>query len=281
MIVITGATGQLGRLVINALLKKIPSNQLIAAVRDVDKAQDIAALGVNVRHADYNQPSSWDAALKGAEKILLISSSEIGQRVQQHQAVIDATSRAGVKHLIYTSILHADTSTLALASEHKSTESAIQASGLAYTILRNGWYTENYSMGIPAALAQGVVYGCAGDGRISSATRKDFAEAAVEVLTSEHHTNKVYELAGDNAFTMTEFAAELSLLHGKTIKYINLTEEAYKNALIGVGLPEPFAALLADSDTGIVNGQLFENGKQLSQLIGRPTKTLESVIRNA
>jgi NAD(P)H dehydrogenase (quinone) len=195
--------------------------------------------------------------------------------------VIDAASRAGVKHLIYTSILHADTSTLGLASEHKSTESAIQASGLAYTILRNGWYTENYSMGIPAALAQGAVYGCAGDGRISSATRKDFADAAVEVLTSEHRTNKVYELAGDNAFTMTEFAAELSHLHGKTIKYINLTEEAYKNALIGVGLPEPFAALLADSDTGIANGQLFEDGKQLSQLIGKPTKTLESVIRNA
>lgn len=281
MIVITGATGQLGRLVINALLRKIPSNQLIAAVRDVDKAQDIAALGVNVRQADYNQRSSWDAALTGAEKILLISSSETGQRVQQHQTVIDAASRTGVKQLIYTSILHADTSTLGLGSEHKATESAIHDSGLAYTILRNGWYTENYTMGIPAAFAQGAIYGCAGDGRISSASRKDFAEAAVEVLISEHHTNKVYELAGDNAFTMTEFAAALSRLHGKTIKYINLPEEAYKNALIGVGLPEPFAALLADSDTGIANGQLFEDSKQLSQLIGRPTKTLESVISNA
>lgn len=195
--------------------------------------------------------------------------------------MIDAASRAGVKQLIYTSILHADTSTLVLASEHQSTESAIHASGLTYTILRNGWYTENYTMSIPVALAQGVVYGCAGDGRISSASRKDFAEAAVEVLTSANHNNKVYELAGDIAFTMTEFAAALSCLHSKTIEYINLPEEAYKNSLIGVGLPEPLAALLADSDTGIANGQLFEEGKHLSQLIGRPTKTLESVISNA
>jgi len=278
MIVITGATGQLGRQVITALLKKIPANKVVAAVRNIEKAQDIAALGVNVRFADYNQPASWDAALEGAEKVLLISSSEIGQRVQQHQAVIDAASRAGVKQLVYTSILHADTSTLGLASEHKVTESGIDASGLPFTILRNGWYSENYAMSIPSAVAQGAVYGCAGDGRISSASRKDYAEAAAEVLSSEHHINKVYELAGDNAFTMTEFAATLSRLHGKTINYVNLPEEAYKNALVGVGLPEPFAALLADSDTGIANGQLFEDGKQLSQLIGRPTETMESVI---
>lgn len=280
MIVITGATGQLGRQVITALLKKVPANQIIAAVRNVDKAQDITALGVTVRYADYNQPTSWDTALAGAEKVLLISSSEIGQRAQQHQAVIEAASRAGVTQLVYTSILHADTSTLALASEHKATESAIGTSGLPYTILRNGWYTENYAMAAAAANAQGAVYGCAGEGRISSASRKDFAEAAVEVLTSEHHTNKVYELAGDNAFTMIEFAATLSRIHGKPINYINLPEEAYKNALIGVGLPEPFAALLADSDTGIANGQLFDGGMQLSQLIGRPTETMESVISN-
>jgi NAD(P)H dehydrogenase (quinone) len=281
MIVITGATGQLGRQVIKDLLKKVPANQIIATVRNEDKAQDITALGVTVRYADYNEPKSWYGALEGAKKVLLISSNEIGQRVQQHQTVIDAASRAGVKQLIYTSILHADTSTLRLASEHRATESAIHDSGLAYTILRNGWYVENYTMGIPAAVAQGAVYGCAGNGRISSASRKDYAEAAVEVLTNEHHTNKVYELAGDNAFTMTDFAATLSRLHGKTIEYINLPEEAYKNALIGVGLPEPFASLLADSDTGIANGQLFEDGKQLSQLIGRPIKTLESVISNA
>ncbi len=278
MIVITGATGQLGRQVITALLKKIPANQIVATVRNVEKAQDLAALGVNVRFADYNQPDSWDAALQGAEKVLLISSSEIGKRAPQHQAVIDAASRAKVKQLVYTSILHAPISTLALAAEHQVTEAAILASGLPYTILRNGWYTENYAMAAAAAPAQGAVYGCAGNGRISSASRKDYAEAAAEVLTSAHHSNKVYELAGDSAFTMAEFAEMLTRLHGKPIAYVDLPEEAYSKALVGVGLPEPFAALLADSDTGIANGQLFEGGKQLSQLIGRPTETLESTF---
>lgn len=278
MIVITGATGQLGRQVITALLKKIPANKIVAAVRNIEKAQDLAVLGVKVRFADYNQPDSWDAALQGAEKVLLISSSEIGQRAPQHQAVIDAASRAKVKQLVYTSVLHAPSSTLALAAEHQVTEAAILASGLPYTMLRNGWYTENYAMAAAAATAQGAVYGCAGDGRISSASRKDYAEAAAVVLTGENHINQTYELAGDNAFTMTEFAATLERLHGKAIQYVNLPEEAYKTALVGVGLPEPFAALLADADTGIANGQLFEGGKQLSQLIDRPTETLEATF---
>lgn len=278
MIVITGATGQLGRLVMSALLKKVPANKLVAAVRDVEKANDLAALGVVVRFADYNQPASWDAALQGAEKVLLISSSEIGQRVAQHQAVINAASRAQVKQLVYTSVLHAPSSTLALAAEHKATEAAILASGLPYTLLRNGWYTENYTMAAAAASSQGTVYGCAVNGLISAASRMDYAEAASAVLTDEHHMNKVYELAGDTSFTMTEFATTLSRLHNKKIEYINLPEEAYKNALIGVGLPEPVAALLADADTGIANEQLFEGGKQLSQLIGRPTETIEAIF---
>jgi NAD(P)H dehydrogenase (quinone) len=278
MIVITGATGQLGRQVITALLKKIPANKIVAAVRNIEKAHELAALGVTVRFADYNQPAVWDAALEGAEKVLLISSNEVGQRVQQHQAVIDAARRAGVKQLVYTSLLHADTSTLGLAAENKATETVIDASGLPFTILRNGWYIENYAMAAAQAISQGAVYGCAGNGRISSASRNDYAEAAAEVLTSENHINKVYELAGDYAFTMNEFAATLEHLHGKPIKYVNLTEEAYKNALVGVGMPELFAALFANADTGIANGQLFEAGKQLSQLIGRPTQTLESVI---
>lgn len=278
MIVITGATGQLGRQVITALLKKIPATNIVAAVRNTEKAQDLAALGVNVRFADYNQPDSWDAALQGAEKVLLISSSEIGQRVPQHQAVIDAASRAKVKQLVYTSILHAPSSTLALAAEHQVTEAAILASDLPYTILRNGWYTENYAMAAAAAPAQGAVYGCAGNGRISSASRKDYAEAATVVLTGENHINQTYELAGDSAFSMAEFADMLTRLHGKPIAYVDLPEEAYSKALVDVGLPEPFAALLADSDTGIANGQLFEDGKQLSQLIGRPTETLEATF---
>lgn len=279
MIVVTGATGQLGRLVIEHLLKKVPASSIVAAVRNVEKAQDIAALGVQVRFADYNQPESWDAALSGAEKILLISSSEIGLRVKQHQAVIDAAKRANVRLLAYTSLLRADTSSLGLAAEHKATEAAIQNVGLPFVILRNGWYTENYAAGIPAALALGAVYGAAGQGKISAAARADYAEAASVVLTTDHHTGKVYELAGDTAFTLDEFAAELSRQTVKAIPYVNLPQAEYKKALLNAGLPEPIAELLSDSDTGVSNGQLFDDGKQLSQLIGRPTTALEEVIK--
>lgn len=281
MIVITGATGQLGRLVIAALLRKVPANILVAAVRDTEKAHDIAALGVSVRYADYNQPASWDAALKGAEKVLLISSSEVGQRMQQHQTVIDAAKRAGVSLLAYTSILHADTSTLMLVQEHQATEAAIVASGLPYAILRNGWYTENYTQGIPVALSQGAVYGCAGQGRVASASREDYANAAAEVLCGEHHAGKIYELAGDDAFTMAEFAAAISKLSGQAIQYINLSEQDYKNALIGAGLPEAFAGLLADADKGVAKGQLYDESRQLSQLVGTPTTKLESAVSKA
>ena len=217
MIVVTGATGQLGRLVIAALLKKTAASNIVAAVRNVEKAKDIAALGVQVRHADYTQPASWDAALKGADKVLLISSSEIGQRAQQHRNVIDAAKRAGVKLLAYTSVLRADTSSLGLAAEHRDIEAMIRASGVPFTLLRNGWYTENYMGSVPSALAHGAVYGCAGDGRISSASRADYAEAAATVLTSENLAGKIYELAGDSAYTLTDLAAEISRRYGKPI----------------------------------------------------------------
>ena len=241
MIVITGATGQLGQLVIKALLKKVPASGIVAAVRNVEKAKDLAALGVLVRQADYSQPASWDAALKGADKVLLISSSEIGQRAKQHKAVIDAAKRAGVKLLAYTSVLRADTSPLGLAAEHKETEAAIRASGVPFVLLRHGWYTENYTMGIPGALAHGAVYGCAGDGRISSATRADYAEADVAALTLDDQAGKVYELAGDTAYTLAELAAEISRQSGKDIGYVNLPEAEYKNVLVKVGLPGPVA----------------------------------------
>jgi len=281
MIAITGATGQLGRLVISSLLKKIPADDIIAIVRSVEKAKDISALGVKVRQADYNQPASWDAALQGAEKVLLISSSEIGQRVQQHRAVIDAAQRVGVKLLAYTSVLHADTSVLGLADEHRETEAAINASGVPFTLLRNGWYTENYTMGIGAALSLGAVYGCGGDGRISSASRADYAEAAAVVLTSDHQAGKVYELAGDASYTLSEFATEISQQSGKSIPYINLAETEYKKALLGAGLPESLAELLANSDTGVSKGALFDNGQQLSGLIGRPTSPWQEAVRDA
>jgi len=281
MIAITGATGQLGRLVISSLLKKIPADDIIAIVRSVEKAKDISALGVKVRQADYNQPASWDAALQGAEKVLLISSSEIGQRVQQHRAVINAAQRVGVKLLAYTSVLHADTSVLGLADEHRETEAAINASGVPFTLLRNGWYTENYAMGIGAALSLGAVYGCGSDGRISSASRADYAEAAAVVLTSDHQAGKVYELAGDASYTLSEFATEISQQSGKSIPYINLAEAEYKKALLGAGLPESLAELLANSDTGVSKGALFDNGQQLSGLIGRSTSPWQVAVRDA
>ncbi len=278
MIVVTGATGHLGRLVIAGLLKKAPASSIVAAVRNIEKAKDLAAVGVQVRYADYNQPPTWDAALKGADKVLLISSSEVGQRAKQHRAVIDAARRAGVKLLVYTSVLHADTSPLDLAAEHKETEAMIRASGIPFTLLRNGWYTENYTTSISGALAHGAVYGCAGDGRIASAARADYAEAAAAVLTAENQAGRVYELAGDTAYTRAELAAEISRQSGKKIVYVNLPEAEYKNVLVKAGLPEVVAALIADSDAGISKGALFDNGHQLSKLINRPTTSLVAAV---
>ena len=278
MIAVTGATGQLGRLVVAALLKKVPAAGIRAVVRNVEKASDLAALGVQVRRADYNQPSGWDAALEGADKVLLISSSEIGQRAKQHGAVIAAARRAGVKLLAYTSVLRADSSPLGLAAEHRETEAQLRASGIPFTLLRHGWYTENYLAGIPGALAQGAVYGCAGQGRISSATRADYAEAAAAVLTAENQAGRVYELAGDTAYTLAELAVEISRWSGKPIGYVNLSEAEYKNALLKAGLPEAVAALLSDSDTGVSKGGLLDDGHQLSGLIGRPTTPMAASV---
>jgi NAD(P)H dehydrogenase (quinone) len=281
MIVVTGATGQLGRLVIQHLLKKVPAAQIVAAVRNVEKAKDLAALGVQVRYADYDQPETWDDALKGADKVLLISSSEIGKRAKQHQSVIDAARRAGVKLLAYTSVLHADSSPLGLATEHRDTEAALRVSGVPHVLLRHGWYTENYTMGIPNALAHGAVYGCAGEGRIASATRADYAEADVAVITADDQAGRIYELAGDTSYTLAELAAEISRQSGKHIGYVNLPEAEYRNVLIKAGLPEPVAALLSDSDTGVSKGGLFDDSHQLSQLIGRPTTALAEVVKAA
>ncbi|TSK05379.1 MAG: SDR family oxidoreductase [Geobacter sp.] len=278
MIVITGATGQLGRLVIASLLKKVPASSIVAAVRNPDKAKDLASLGVQVRKADYNAPESWKAALAGAEKVLLISSSEVGQRINQHRTVIEAARDAGVKLLAYTSLLHADTSPLGLAAEHIATETMIRDSGIPFVMLRNGWYTENYAASVPSAVEHGTFYGSAGEGRIASAARADYAEAAVAVLTKEGEGGRVYELAGDTAYTLTEFAAEISRQYGKEVNYVNLPELEFKKLLVSVGLPEPFAALLADSDSGAAKGGLFDGGHQLSALIGRPTTSPAAVI---
>lgn len=281
MIAITGATGQLGRLVIQSLLKRVPAAEIVAAVRQPARASDLAALGVQVREADYTQPASLDTAFKGVDKVLLISSSEVGQRLPQHKNVIDAARRAGVSLLAYTSILRADTSPLALAEEHKATEAYLKASGLAHVLLRNSWYTENYLASVQPALQHGALIGSAGEGRIASAARADYAEAAAVVLTTPAQAGKVYELAGDDAYTLAEFAAELSHQSGKPVPYVNLPEAEYAKALEAAGLPGPFAAILANSDVGAANGALFDDSHQLGKLIGRPTTPLAAMLKAA
>jgi NAD(P)H dehydrogenase (quinone) len=281
MIVVTGASGQLGRLVIKELLKKLPANEIVAAVRTPEKIADLAALGVQVRLADYAQPATLDAAFKGAAQLLLISSSEVGQRLPQHRNAIDAAKRAGVGLVAYTSVLRADTSPLGLAAEHKETEALLRASGLPHVVLRNGWYTENYLASVPTALQHGVYIGSAGEGKIASAARADYAAAAAAVLTGAGQAGKVYELAGDEAYTLTELAAEIARQSGKAVVYQNLPEADFKEALLGAGLPEHVAGLLSDSDAGVSKGGLFDDGHQLSRLIGRPTTTLATLVKAA
>lgn len=279
MIAITGATGQLGQLVIAALLKSVPASQIVAVVRNPAKADALAQQGIVVRQGDYGDEAALTRALNGVEKLLLISSSEVGQRAVQHRNVINAAKAAGVGFIAYTSVLHADSSPLGLAAEHIETENMLAASGIPYALLRNGWYSENYLASAPPALEHGVFLGAAGNGKIASATREDYAAAAAKVISEEGHAGKVYELAGDTAWTLSELAAELSKQSGKNVVYQNLSEADYASALRGVGLPDAFASLLADSDTGASKGGLFDDSHTLSKLIGRPTTPLADSIK--
>jgi NAD(P)H dehydrogenase (quinone) len=281
MIVITGATGQLGRLVIQELLKTAPASDIVAAVRSPEKAADLAALGVQVRHADYTLPATLATAFEGASRLLLISSSEVGQRLPQHRAVIDAAKQAKVPLLAYTSILHADRSPLGLAMEHQATEALLRESGLPFVLLRNGWYTENYTGNVATAIAHGAVLGSARDGRIASAARADYAAAAAAVLVRDDQAGLIHELAGDEAFTLQQLAAEISRQSGKPVVYQDMPQAAYAAALESVGLPSGFAQLLADSDAGAAQGALFDDGHRLSQLIGRPTTPLADSVAAA
>jgi NAD(P)H dehydrogenase (quinone) len=274
-IAITGATGQLGRLVINKLKDKEPAADIVALARSPEKASD---LGVEAREADYAKPETLGQALAGVDTLLLISSSEVGKRAAQHHTHIEAAKKAGVKWMVYTSLLHADSSPLDLAEEHRATETELKASGIPFTILRNGWYTENYTGSIPGALAGGAFLGSAGDGRISSATRADFAEAAVAVLTGKGHEGKTYELAGDDAYTLGDLASEISRQTGKNIPYKNLSESDYAAALIGFGLPEGLAQAIAGWDTGASKGALFDESRQLSALIEKPATPLSKTV---
>lgn len=277
-IAVTGATGQLGRIVIEKLTQAVLPSQVVALVRSPDKAAD---LGVEARAFDYARPDALAPALAGVQTLLLISSSEVGQRATQHANVIAAAKQAGVERIVYTSLLHADTSPLSLADEHRTTEADLKASGLRYTILRNGWYAENYLGSLGAALEHGAFIGSAGQGRVSAATREDFAEAAVAVLTGQGHDNTTYELAGDTAWTLSELAAEVARQSGKPAVYTDLPEAEYAKALEGFGLPPGLAAAIASWDVGASQGALYAQDKALSGLIGRATTPLDAAVRQA
>ncbi len=280
MIAITGSTGQLGNLVVEEFLSQgTDASELVAIARNPDKAKELGSKRLEVRKADYNDKESFTTALAGIDKLILISSSEVGSRATQHRNVIEAAKEAGVKFIAYTSILRADSSPLGFAKEHLETEKMLQESGISYALLRNGWYNENYTMGIQNALANNGVWGCAGEGRISSAARRDYALAAVKAtLRGEPRT---YELAGDTAYTLSEFAEIISEITGKDIRYHNLTESEYVELLLKVGLPKVIAEMLADSEKGASRGGLYDDSGDLSNLIGRKTTPIATSIRAA
>ncbi|MBS7538707.1 NAD(P)H-binding protein [Ancylobacter lacus] len=278
---VTGANGQLGRLVLAALAAKVDPSRIVAGVRDVAAAADLAALGVELRVADYEKPATLEAAFAGIDRLLLISSSAVGARAPQHANVTAAAKAAGVGLVAYTSLLGGPASPLPLKAEHVETEAMLAASGLPHVLLRNGWYLENYNGFIPSALEHGAVAGAAGEGRIAAAARADYAEAAAVVLAGEGHAGKVYELAGDEAFTMAGWAAALSAAAGKSVVYRDLLEAEYRAFLVSVGLPEGLADLLATSDAGAARGGLFDDSHTLSRLIGRSTTPLAAVLAAA
>jgi NAD(P)H dehydrogenase (quinone) len=281
-LLVTGASGQLGRLVIRDLLASVPPVRVVALVRTAAAGAGLAAQGVEARIGDYDRPDSLEAAMAGIGRVLLISSNDLARRRAQHRAVIAAAKRAGVGFLAYTSVLHADRSPLGLAADHRDTEGALMESGLAYALLRNGWYTENYFGALAPALAHGAILGSSGEGRISAAARADYAAAAAAILVgAAPAAGHVFELAGDTGFTMAEFAAELSRQAGKPVTYTDLPKSDYQSVLLGAGLPEPVAELVADSSEAARGDTLFDDSRSLSRLIGRPTVPLAESLATA
>lgn len=280
MIVVTGATGQLGRLVIEKLLETIPANRIVAAVRNPDRASDMAALGVDVRRADYAKPETLSAAFAGADRLLLVSSNNLGQRLAEHCAVVDAAVSVGVKLLAYTSILRADTSTMALAAEHKSTEEYISKSGIPFVFLRNGWYFENHTRLLGHAIGTGAIVGAAGHGHFASAACSDYAAAAAAVMTTAGHENKTYELAGNAPYTYYELAELVSQISGKHVSY-NDSAEALQQSYLSFGVPSAIATIIVDADLGAAKGELDSTSRDLETLIGRPTSSLKDAVNRA
>ncbi|RPK60343.1 Quinone oxidoreductase 2 [Streptomyces sp. ADI96-02] len=280
-IVVTGATGELGRLVVDALLATVPAGEIAAVVRDEKKAAPLAARGVELRVADYDRPETLAGAFRAGDRVLLISGSEVGRRVPQHTAVIDAAKAAGVAQLAYTGILGGPGADFRLADEHRATEELILASGLPYTFLRNGWYTENYTGNLGPVLEHGAVVANAGEGRVASATRADYAAAAAVAVTGEGHLNTAYELSGDTAWSLAEYAALLTEETGRKIAYNDVPAAVHQEILVGAGLPEGFAAILVDVDEAIGRGLLAGTSGDLARLIGRPTTPLATSVRAA
>lgn len=280
---VTGSTGQLGRLVVAELLKRVSADRIVAGVRSPDHvvARQFATQGIEVRVANYTQPDTLSTVFAGIDRLLLISSSSEGDRVAEHGNVITAAKAAGVGLLAYTSLLHADTSPLGLREDHQQTEALLKASGIPFVLLRHGWYMENHMASLPPALQYGAVLGCAGEGRFSTAARADFAEAAAVVLADDGHSGRTYELAGDEGYTLADFAATIAEMAGKPIAYRDMPHAAFRDALIDMGLPEHVADLVADADAGASRGGLEDNGHQLSALIGRPTTPLRQMVEQA
>ncbi|GKY90192.1 SDR family oxidoreductase [Sinisalibacter aestuarii] len=278
---VTGASGQLGGHVLAALEGTLPKSETAVLVRKEEDRARLAGEGYDVRVADYSDPAALTAAFAGIDRLLLISGTEMGQRLPQHKNVIAAAKAAGVGFIAYTSILAADRSPMSLAAEHRGTEEELAASGLAYSVLRNGWYTENITASIGQDLQLGQHFGAAGTGRFAAAPRADYAEAAAAVLTGAGHEGKIYELGGSDAFTLSDYAATLSEIAGKPVAYVDMPEAAYAEALTGAGLPGPLADMLSDSDAKAADGWLYTESTDLTALIGHPTTPLAEVIKAA
>jgi NAD(P)H dehydrogenase (quinone) len=283
-IVIVGATGHLGRLVVEDLLASgVSADKIVATGRSIDKLADLAERGVVVRRVDFDDPETLDGAFSAGDRVLLVSGSEIGNRPAQHQTVIDAAIAANVAQLVYTSGPSARANPMKLMTDHRLTEEAIEASGVPATILRNGWYFENYTAQLGTYLQHGAILGSAGDARISAAARADFAAAAAAVLTGElaDHVGRIYELGGDTAITLTDLAATITSATGETVVYANVPATDHLAALVAAGVPEAFAEILVDVDQSAAGGALEVEGHELSTLIGRPTTSLTDAVTAA
>ena len=279
-IAVTGATGHLGRLTVEALLRRgVPAEQIIATGRRIETLDDVSDQGVSVRRADYSDEASLRQALAGADRLLLVSGTEAGRRIKHHTNVISAAKAAGVQLIAYTSIVHAPTSTLRIGQEHRATEAALADSGVPHVLLRSSWYIDNYTVQLSDYLQHGIV-GAADDGRISGATRADYAEAAAAVLAEDDHAGAVYELGGP-AFTMAELAEVVSAETGKSVRYTDLSVQDYQAFLVRAGLPEPVAASIADGDRAVADGELYVDTADLEKLLGRPVTPLRTAVRAA